>query len=229
MLSPELHTLSIVYLWICAACAVVVAGDIVFAGKWQKMAIMNLVWPVTGLYLGPLALWFYFRNGRKKSKDAQQNPEVRQKQKNMPFWHAVLVGDTHCGAGCTLGDFAGEWLVFLTGLTIAGSVLWANYTIDFILAYIAGIVFQYYSIAPMSGISGWEGIKAAMKADTISLVSFEVGMFATMAVTHNIFNPPPEPTDPVYWFMMQIAMIVGFATAFPANWWLIRKGLKEAM
>ena len=29
--------------------------------------------------------------------------------------------------------------------------------------------------------------------------------------------------------MMQIAMICGFVTAYPVNWWLIRAGLKEKM
>jgi hypothetical protein len=29
--------------------------------------------------------------------------------------------------------------------------------------------------------------------------------------------------------MMQAAMICGFATSYPMNWWLIRRGLKEAM
>lgn len=29
--------------------------------------------------------------------------------------------------------------------------------------------------------------------------------------------------------MMQIAMMLGLATTFPANWWLIRRGVKEAM
>jgi hypothetical protein len=29
--------------------------------------------------------------------------------------------------------------------------------------------------------------------------------------------------------MMQIAMVFGFATAYPVNWWLIRSGIKERM
>jgi hypothetical protein len=29
--------------------------------------------------------------------------------------------------------------------------------------------------------------------------------------------------------MMQIAMLAGFATAFPVNAWLLRAGIKEAM
>ena len=32
-----------------------------------------------------------------------------------------------------------------------------------------------------------------------------------------------------FWFMMQVAMMVGFMTAYPANGWLIRHGLKERM
>ncbi len=32
-----------------------------------------------------------------------------------------------------------------------------------------------------------------------------------------------------FWFMMQIAMMVGFVTSYPANWWLITRGLKERM
>ncbi len=29
--------------------------------------------------------------------------------------------------------------------------------------------------------------------------------------------------------MMQIAMLLGFATSYPVNWWLVRKGIKEKM
>lgn len=32
-----------------------------------------------------------------------------------------------------------------------------------------------------------------------------------------------------FWFMMQIAMIFGFITSYPVNWWLIRNGIKEKM
>jgi hypothetical protein len=36
-------------------------------------------------------------------------------------------------------------------------------------------------------------------------------------------------TAPVFWFMMQIAMIAGFLTSYPVNCWLIHKGIKESM
>ncbi len=187
------------------------------------MVVMNFVWPITALYFGPFALWTYFGFGRQA-----KSPDKSAKQ-GKPFWQKVWIGDTHCGAGCTLGDILAEWTVFGTGFTLLGSALGASYLGDFLLAYLLGIIFQYFSIAPMRNISGWPGIWAAIKADTISLTAFEIGLFAFMYWMHRHFHPKLKPTMPEYWFLMQIGMVIGFFTSYPANWWLIRKGWKEAM
>ncbi len=205
---------------ICLLCAALILLDIA-SGARHKMPVMNWVWPLTALYLGPVAILWHHRSSRRQHSDM----EGRDK----PFWKKVFTGATHCGAGCVLGDFAGEWLIFLGGLTIAGSSLAANYVVDFVLAYVFGLAFQYFSIAPVRNVRGWAGIRAAIKADTVSLIAFEFGMFAFMAVAREVIFPELKPSDPVYWFMMQIAMIVGFTTTYPANWWLIKKGLKEGM
>ena len=191
------------------------------AGHRQKMAVMNFVWPLTALYFGPIAIVVWRRFGSSASREGSKKP---------PLWRSAIVGDTHCGAGCALGDFAGEWIVFGTGLTIARSVLWANVAIDFAFAYAFGLAFQYYAIAPMRHIHGWQGIQAAAKADTLSLLSFEAGMFAWMALSGKVlFQPRLEANQGVYWLSMQIAMLIGFVTAWPVNMWLIRAGWKEAM
>ena len=41
--------------------------------------------------------------------------------------------------------------------------------------------------------------------------------------------PGLEPASWAYWLVMQGAMVLGFATTYPANWWLIRRGIKERM
>ena len=41
-----------------------------------------------------------------------------------PFYVSVLVGVTHCGAGCVLGDIVGEWIIYGTNVTIDGRTLW---------------------------------------------------------------------------------------------------------
>jgi hypothetical protein len=100
--------------------------------------------------------------------------------------------------------------------------------VGFVLAYLFGIVFQYFSVAPMRGLGVFEGIVAAARIDTISLVAYEVGMFAWMTLQAKLY-PGLQPTDWTYWWMMQISMVVGFLTTYPVNWWLIRKGIKEKM
>jgi H+/Cl- antiporter ClcA len=69
-----------------------------------------------------------------------------------------------------------------------------------------------------------------MKADTLSLTGFEAGLFGWMAIEHFfIFHADVKRDQPTYWFMMQIGMCLGFLTAYPMNWWLVKNGFKEAM
>lgn len=52
-----------------------------------------------------------------------------------------------------------------------------HFILDFALALAFGIVFQYFSIAPMAGDYGWKTIVRAAKADILSLTFFEIGLF----------------------------------------------------
>jgi hypothetical protein len=38
-----------------------------------------------------------------------------------------------------------------------------------------------------------------------------------------------DPREPLYWGVMSLAIGVGFLTAYPANWWLVSKGLKHGL
>ena len=182
---------------------------------------MNYVWPISALYFGPS------RCGRTGVSERATIRGRRKRESALAkyvHWYPALRRGLH--------DWrrVGEWLVFLAGLNLAGSVLLRQLSLRFAFAFVAGIVFQYFSIAPMRHLGLREGLKAAVKADTISILAFEIGMFAWMAVTSRfLFHPRLEPTDPTYWFMMQIAMMIGFATSYPANRLLIRHGWKEAM
>jgi hypothetical protein len=189
---------------------------------------MEIVWPVTALYSGPLAIAAYWRWGRPQTGKWQQ-AHGNAPEKSFPA--AIIVGVSHCGAGCTLGDIIGGWLVFAAGFEIAGLALWPEFITEFALAFVLGIAFQYFSIAPMRNLGPREGILAALKADTLSLTSFEVGMFGWMALTQFAFFPDGHvrPDSAAFWFLMQIGMVLGFATAFPVNGWLLKRGIKEPM
>jgi hypothetical protein len=223
----------VAWTWIavCFACAVWIAAQSL--RKPQKMWIMDVVWPVTAAYFGPFAVYLYYKSlsvSAKGAQSPQMKASMERHKQDPPTWMQNSIAVFHCGAGCSIGDAIAEPLVPALGLTFAGA-FGSKLIIDFILAYVLGIAFQYFTIAPMRGLSFGKGLIAAARADTISIGLFEVGMFAWMAIAYYWLFPSPhlDPTMAVFWFMMQIAMIVGFFTALPANDWLIRKGWKEKM
>ena len=62
--------------------------------------------------------------------------------------------------------------------------IFAVWIVDYLFAYAFGIVFQYFTIAPMRGLSLGQGIVAAVKADTLSLTAWQVGMYGFMAFAY---------------------------------------------
>ncbi|MDG9722771.1 MULTISPECIES: DUF4396 domain-containing protein [unclassified Streptomyces] len=211
------------------ACALVILADLFLLGRRQHMWIMNLVYPVTALYWGPVALWFYFVHGRRTSERAVEEHGVPDSGK-LPDWNVQSKAISHCGAGCTLGDIGAEWLVFAASLTLAGKALYADFALDFAFAWILGVLFQYFTIVPMRGIGRLKGIWAAVKADTLSIIAFQVGLFLGMWLYQEVlFSPGLPKTTAAYWMMMQLSMILGFFTAWPVNAWLVRVGWKERM
>ncbi len=217
---------------VAVICAAIIAAD--EARHPQAMTVMNLVWPVTALYLSVFALWAYFAIGRKHTRSAQQAMNGMSMGGNdaPPTLAQVGVSTTHCGAGCMIADVACEFAIAALGITLLGSTLWAEYAIDFSAAWTLGILFQYWAIKPMrKDLSVGGAIVAAIKADTLSITAFQIGMYAWMALVYfKLFRAPHLTAfDPRYWLMMQIAMLCGFATSFPMNRLLIGLGLKEKM
>ena len=146
-----------------------------------------------------------------------------------PMFATVTVGVCHCGAGCVLGDIVGEWLVYGTDAAIGSPprLLWTEFLVDFGFAFAFGIFFQYFSIAPMAGDYSPKVLYRALKADALSLLFFEIGLFGWMAIFQiAIFNWGLEMNTVTYWWMMQIGMFLGHWTGVPINWWLICTGVK---
>jgi hypothetical protein len=229
---PEwLHILAWVSITVCLLCALGLTLHTLL--RPQKMAIMSVVWPITALYLGPIAVVLY-RRALPVSEKKPMPPAIKAAMERHKDDPPTLLQNTlavfHCGAGCSLGDLIAESIVPALGITFAGA-FGSKLILDFAFAYLLGIAFQYFTIVPMRGLSFGKGLAAAVRADTISIALFEVGMFAWMAVTYFVLFPAPHlsPGMAVFWFMMQIAMVIGTLTALPANAWLIRKGWKEKM
>lgn len=159
----------------------------------------------------------------------QQSPHH---QRTTPRSVTMAIEVSHCGAGCTLGDVISEFAIFALALSIAGVTIGAEYVGDYILALAFGILFQYFAIAPMRGLGLKNGLIAATKADFISLTAFEIGLFGWMAVMAYALFPAPHqlmPSSAAFWLLMQVGMMIGFFTSWPANAWLVNRGIKVPM
>ena len=226
-----LHTVALLALGLAVLCSLWIAVDVL--RHPQKMWIMNAVWILTPLYSGLVGLWAYYQVGRLTTKQNVRQAKARGEEspgKQKPFWQSVAVGALHCGSGCTLADMLVETAVFFVPVVLFGHKLFGAWAVDFVFAFLFGIVFQYFTIKPMRDLSVGEGIKAAVKADTFSLTAWQVGMYGWMAIaTFALFGHELKANDPVFWLMMQLAMVAGFLTAYPVNWWLLRSGMKEVM
>jgi Domain of unknown function (DUF4396) len=262
MAPPWLTTVAWISLSLCAACAVVLAYDIFVNRRRQAMGVMDAVFPITALYFGPFALAFYWRWARAPrrgeasteatdpapmmalARSGQPAPspapsggshgvdDSTTHPSDKPRWVVMAIECSHCGSGCTLGDVISEVAIFALGLTIAGLTLPVEYIGDYLFAVALGILFQYFAIAPMRGLGVRDGVKAAAKADLISLSFFEIGLFGWMALMAFVFFPAPHnlmPNVAAFWFLMQIGMMIGFFTSWPANAWLVNRGIKVAM
>jgi len=244
MIPDWLHILSLVSLIAGAACATFIAVD-----EWrdpQHMWIMNLVWPLVALFASVIALWAYLAYGRlaaeSRAAPAMARGEPMPSKARTPFPMMVAKGSAHCGSGCALGDIVAEWLAFLVPSvaiwlgwqSLFADKIFAVWILDFILAFGFGVAFQYFTIKPMRGLPVRQGLVQAVKADALSLTAWQVGMYGFMAVAHfwifkTLLGATLEVPTVEFWFMMQIAMLFGFVTSYPVNWWLIRAGIKDEM
>lgn len=244
MVPDWLHTLSLAALVGGFVCAGVIVADEV--RHPQHMWIMNVVWPVVALFGTVLTLWGYFRYGRlgtmEAAMQAREHGRDAPNRTRTPFAVQVATGASHCGSGCTLGDICAEWLAFVFPTvavwfgwhSVFGEKMFAVWILDYILAFLFGVAFQYFTIAPMRGLGVVAGIREAVKADTLSLTAWQVGMYGFMAwaslwLFGTVLGVRLNVASVEFWFMMQIAMLCGFVTSYPVNWWLIRSGIKERM
>lgn len=232
--------LSIAGLWLVLSLVSVVAIAVSCARRPQHMAVMSVTWPLTALYFGPVAWWLYAAFGRTPTRDAQGEHTHHHHHQGHEHHHeghhgdgaslkSTFVSTTHCGGGCAIGDLVGETLAAILAVHWFGSATLGAWGTDLVLAFLAGILFQYASIKPMSpDMSAGQALMAAIKADTLSILAFEVGMFAVMGLRLAL-APDLSISEPTFWIWMQAAMLAGFATSMPANWLLVRAGLKHAM
>jgi hypothetical protein len=107
--------------------------------------------------------------------------------------------------------------------------------IDLIVEYAAGflfglLIFQALFMRGMMGGSYVAAVRMSAVPEWVSMNMMMAGMIPVMVWgMMGRDMRAMEPTELVYWGVMSLGVMVGFAAALPANWWLVANGLKHGM
>jgi hypothetical protein len=68
-----------------------------------------------------------------------------------------------------------------------------------------------------------------MKTEVFPLLIYQLGIFIFMALALKfVLNGQVNPLLVAFWFMLQLAIMIGFLFSWPANHFLIKRGLNPA-
>lgn len=247
----SLFFVSIASFFVCAGIVIALVLAFSLFRHRQPMKIMNAVWILTALWAHYFALFAYYTFGTRWEDMAgpsagnhamnmgfkadaslpMEMPMTINMDAERPRWQSVTLSTLHCGAGCTLADLTGELFTLYVPVQIGGSLVAGSWTLDFVLALLFGIFFQFIAIREMENISFSKALSRAFKADVLSLTAWQIGMYGWMAIAYFVIfaEHPLQKDSCTFWFMMQIAMFAGFICSYPMNALLIRLGIKKGM
>jgi hypothetical protein len=200
-------------------------------GKHRKMDMSNMDMgdmDMSGMDMSGMDMKSDMKMDMENMKMDDMNMNGSKKEYSS-FWQGVVADTLHCGAGCSLADLIGPWIFLVFPFTLFNNITFGEWTLDYFLALLTGVTFQYAAISPMMKETGPKIWLRALKIDFLSLTSWQIGMYGWMALVIFVWFGRLSPFTPEFWFMMQIAMCCGFVTAYPVNWWLVKAGIKMGM
>ena len=203
--------------------ALAVAYDIYGRGYRQRVRSMEAVWALSALWLGPLALPLYARTGRPRSDKWQaEHPNDGEPGLTATAASGGLPG----GAASLIGHVIGVPIVLAAGWSLFGVDMFAMIAVIAVLAIAMLFAFEY-STAERRKVGG-RTVGTALLVATVTVLAFDLGMGGWMLVLH--FNGLMPPVTSVnFVFLMQVGIVLGFLTGFPAVALLLRRGAKVAV
>ena len=140
-------------------------------------------------------------------------------------WRQVLGSTMHCVAGDGLGIMAGAVIARL--LHLHGI---ADIALEYMLGFGFGwSIFQALAMRGMAGGSYRRSLSTTFFPELLSMNFLMAGMVTMMTFGMSHVPAAMSPLRPAFWFVMSMALLVGFITAYPMNWWLVSHHMKHGM
>ncbi len=180
--------------------------------------VLKWAFMILTLFAGPVAAFLYVIGCREPLRGTHETYVADR-------WRQVLGSTMHCAAGDGLGIIAGA--VVATHWHLPA---WADLSLEYVLGFGFGwAVFQALAMREMAGGSYLGSLRQTFLPEFLSMNLLMAGMVITTRWLMPHVVGGADPLLPGFWFVMSMAIIVGFILAYPMNWWLVANGLKHGM
>lgn len=215
------------YIALALLSTAVIAADIYLNRRRHDNIASELVWVTSGLYLGPFAIPVYMARGRTAATTAStSDPTSANAVATKPEDAAVAV--LPGGGASAVAHLLAVPLVAAIGWTIAGLAMWPMILVIAVFATLMLAVYERVASNRRSGLTRRLTVGAALFAAFVTVAAFDVGMVGWMLLLH--FNDAmPAVTESTFWFLMQVGVIIGLATGYPAVRWLLARNETVAL
>ena len=169
-------------------------------------------------YTGPLGAFLYVLGCREPLPGTHEQYVAAR-------WRQVLGSTMHCVAGDGVGILAGA---------VIASFFHLSKMTDIALEYLLGFsfgwtIFQALFMRDMAGGSYRRSLTSTFIPELLSMNCLMAGMVPTMILAKHFAPASNDPAGTAFWFVMSMALLVGFITAYPMNWWLVSNHMKHGM
>lgn len=195
----------------------VIAADIYLARRRHHSVATELVWITSGLHLGPFAIPVYLNRGR------ADNASSSSAHSDARTADAAAVSVLPGGGASAVAHLIAVPFVVAIGWTIAGLAMWPMIlVIAFLVVVMLAVYERTANSRAHSGHTRGLSIGAAIATAVITVVAFDIGRVGWMLLLH-FNNAMPAVTESTFWFLMQLGVLAGLVTGYPAVAWLLRR------
>ena len=171
------------------------------------------------LYMGPFGLLLYVLT------DKEPRPGEHERFTS-PLWKQGIGSTIHCVAGDATGIILAAATTALLGLP-----MWVDLIVEYLAGFSFGLfIFQSLFMKKMMGGTYWENVRKSFMPEFISMNAMMAGMAPTMSfLMMGRDMRAMDPLELVFWGVMSLGVMIGFATAYPFNVWMVKKKVKHGL
>ena len=126
----------------------------------------------------------------------------------------------HCLTGCVIGEVAGLSIAVVLGLGV-----WPTIILATTLAYLSGFALGLLPVIRDQKKTFTQALKLIWIGEVISIGVMEIVM---NAVDYGVGGMQAGSIlSPIFWLGIAAAVPAGFFAAWPVNWWLLKRDLKN--